>query len=458
MAANVEYSAAALDLGLTRRLAGFIAGFSYEDLPEAARHACRRGVLDWLGCALAGSGHATIGKLVPVLRDLGGEGIVPVIGHTVRLRPLDAALANGQIGHVLDFDDTHMDGVVLHASSPVLAALLALAERAPSDGKALMTAYAAGFEAGVRAGKSAPAHHDGGWHLTGTLGTIAAAAACGKLLGLDETGITHALGIGTTQASGMQQNRGTMCKSFHAGRAASNGLLAACLAQNGFDSSAEIIEGRRGFARIYSTSSRPEALVEGLGTEWQIVANGHKPYACGVVLHPLIDAVIALAINSGLGPSAVDRIEVEVNPIALRITGVADPESGLKSKFSVRHSAAVSFTDRAAGILQYSDGRASAPEVVALRDHVYATADETLGRDEARGRLVARDGRVWTHHVRHASGTVANPMSDAAIEAKFKANAAPVIGEPAAATLAQRIWDIDRMPDVRTLLAATVKT
>ena len=188
-----------------------------------------------------------------------------MLGRKLKLGLLDAPLANGQMGHVLDYDDTHMGGVVLHTSSPVLAALFALAERTPVSGAQFMLAYAVGFEAGVRAGRTAPGHHKGGWHLTGTLGSIAAGVAGGKLLGLDAQKLTYAMGIAATQAGGMQQNRGTMCKSFHAGKAAQNGVLAALLAERGFDSTQEIIEGKKGFSRIYSDVAEPEQLTAGLG-------------------------------------------------------------------------------------------------------------------------------------------------------------------------------------------------
>ena len=225
----------------------------------------------------------------------------------MRLGYLDAPLANGQMGHILDFDDTHMGGVVLHASSPILAALLALAERKPVSGADLMLAYAVGFEAGVRTGRAAPGHHKGGWHLTGTLGSIAAGVAAGKLIGLDGQRLTYAMGIAATQAGGMQQNRGTSCKSFHAGKAAANGVLAALLAERGFDSTQEIVEGRKGFSRIYSDVAQTDALTAGLGGPWIIETNGHKPYACGVVLHPLIDAMIALRNRDRIAPEAVRR-------------------------------------------------------------------------------------------------------------------------------------------------------
>lgn len=176
-----EYGAAALDLNITKDLCAFLAVLSFEDLPEAAVHAGRRGVLDWLGCALAGSRHPTITKLLSVLEEVGGPAKATVLGRQTKLGLLDAPIANGQMGHVLDFDDTHMGGVVLHASSPILSALFALSERNAVSGRDFLTAYAAGFEAGVCAGQGAPAHHAGGWHLTGTLGSIAAGAAAGKL-------------------------------------------------------------------------------------------------------------------------------------------------------------------------------------------------------------------------------------------------------------------------------------
>jgi 2-methylcitrate dehydratase PrpD len=162
-----------------------------------------------------------------VLQEAGGRPQARILGRRLRLGLLDAPLANGQMGHILDFDDTHMGGVVLHASSPILA-LFALAERpsgerAPVSGADLMLA--------LRSGRAAPGHHEGGWHLTGTLGSTAAGVAAGRLVGLDGQRLTYAMGIAATQAGGMQQNRGTSCKSFHAGKAAANGVLAARVAR-----------------------------------------------------------------------------------------------------------------------------------------------------------------------------------------------------------------------------------
>jgi 2-methylcitrate dehydratase PrpD len=437
---------------LTKTLATHLAAAQFADLPPAALREARRGVLDWIGCALAGSGHRTITTLIDVLAETGGRPQATVLGRNMKLGLLDAPLVNGQMGHLLDFDDTHMGGVVLHTSSPVLAALFALAERTAVSGADLMLAYAVGFEAGVRSGRTAPGHHRGGWHLTGTLGSIAAGAACGRLLGLDAQRLTYAMGIAATQAAGMQQNRGTMCKSFHAGKAAANGVLAALLAERGFDSSQEIIEGKRGFSRIYSDVAAPAQLTAGLGDSWLIETNGHKPYACGVVLHPLIDAVIALREHEHIDPAAVEEIALRLNPLVLTITGVVEPQSGLQSKFSFRHSAAVALADGTAGIAQYSDARAADPTVAGLRRKVTAVGDDTLRADEAYATVTA-GGTRHEVHIPHASGTAANPMSDAAIEAKFIANATPAIGAERARRAAELVWSLDKLKDVRELIA-----
>jgi 2-methylcitrate dehydratase PrpD len=437
--------------GATREFCARMASVRFAELPGRAIDEGKRGVLDWLGCALAGSRHPTLDHLLAVLQEAGGKSQATVFGRGLKLGFLDAPIANGQAGHVLDYDDTHMSGTLLHASSPTLAALFALAERELVTGAEFLLAYAVGFEAGVRTGQSAPGHHKGGWHLTGTLGSIAAGVAAGKLLGLDGKRLAHAMAIAATQSAGMQQNRGTMCKSFHAGKAASSGVLAALLAEGGFDGSLEIIEGKRGYCRIYSDVAAPQALTDELGSRWEITRNGHKPYACGVVLHPVIDAMIAIRSQANIDCARVEAIDVRVHPLVISITGVEEPATGLQSKFSVYHSAAVALIDGAARIPQYTDERASDPAVIAMRRKVKATADKSLGIDQAEA-VITVDGARHRTFIEHATGTVANPMSEMALDAKFMANAEPVIGRDRAQRVRDLVRGLDRLADVRELI------
>lgn len=440
---------------LSARFSEFAATLSFDDLPENVVAAARRGLLDWLGCAIAGSRHGTIDRLLDGLDLLHSSPLVPAIARGRRLGLLEAALANGQMGHVLDLDDTHMDVFVLHTSSPSLAALLSAASSAKASGRGLLVAYVLAFEAGIRVGRTAPHHHERGWHLTGTLGTIAAGVAAARLLGLDASRMNNALALSATQASGMKQNRGTMAKSFHAGRAAANGLLAALLASRDLTASTEIVEGRRGFAYTFSDGTADyEALVRDLGSDWKILRNGYKPHACGVLLHPLIDAVSAF--TNRLAPERIDRLEVEAHPSALRVTGVENPTTGLEGKFSIRHAAAVGLLDGSAGIAQFTDARVADPAVVALRGKVSAIARESFRPEEARVRLVERDGTTHEIHVPWASGTRENPMSDAALAAKFRANAEPVVGPERAALIASLVDRLDTPEDLAGLLDALV--
>lgn len=436
----------------TEQLCAFLAGLKYDDLPAPVVHAARRGVLDWIGCALAGSTHPALEPLLLVLNEVSGKPVATVLGRNLKLGPLDAATANGYMGHVLDYDDTHLGGTILHASSPVLSALLPLCEQRTVTGKQLLLAFVCGFEAGVRSGQASPGHHKGGWHLTGTLGTLAAGIAAAKMLDVNARQMTHAMGIAATQAAGLQQNRGTMCKYLHAGKAAANGLMAGLLAQRNFDSALDVMEGPRGFCRIYSDTAAPAALVADLGTRWEILHNGYKAYACAAVLHPVIDAMIALRPRLPFDTSAVRRIELFVNPNVMTISGVENPLSGMQAKFSVYHTAAAALLHGAGGIAEYTDACATDARVIGLRTKVVITIDDSLRKDQARVG-VDIDGTVQHASVEHAKGTADNPMNDAEVRAKFMSNSAPVIGTERARQLDALIWRIDALDDVREFIA-----
>jgi 2-methylcitrate dehydratase PrpD len=451
------YGAAATGQDLTSALARFLSGIRYEELPPAAVHEAKRAVLDWIGCALAGSRHPTVDVLLATFDELGSVPVATVLGRRGRkLSLLDTPVANGQMGHVLDFDDTHLGGVILHTSTATLPALFALGEWRRSSGRDVIVALAAAFEAGIRVGQAATSHHLGGWHLTGTLGTVAAAAGAARLLGLTPQQTTFALGIACTQAAGMQQNRGSDCKSLHAGKSAYHGVLASMLASKGFDSSPEILEGRLGFTRIFSATQQNAAITAGLGRAWMITSNGYKPYACGVVLHPLIDAMIEVSRKGGPPAGDVARVDVRVHPDVIRITGIDTPSSGLMSKFSANHAAAVAYIDQAAGVAQFTDERSDDRSVQALRKLIHVTPDPSFRLDQAAAVVRTRAGAVHEVQIAHATGTVSNPMSDQALRDKFLLNATPVIGAEQARRVIDTIWRLDALSDVGELVRACV--
>jgi 2-methylcitrate dehydratase PrpD len=338
----------------------------------------------------------------------------------------------------------------------VLPALLAFAEWKKTTGADLVHAFVLGVEAEERIGLSVfPEHYEAGWHITGTAGIFGAAAAAGKLLNLDEQKMTWALGIAATQSSGLQEMFGSMCKSLHPGRAAQGGLTAALLADGGFTSSERSIEAPRGFGNVLSKKFDPKVITEGLGSRFELMSNMYKPYACGLVVHAAIDGCIEISRENGLKPDAIEAIELTVSPLVPRLTGKPEPQTGLEGKFSVYHAVSAAIVHGAAGEAQFSDACVRDPRVIALRSRVTLKEDAAIGRTEARVTIRARDGRSFSKHVEHALGTLQRPMSDADLEAKFRALAQDLLPASQVANIIKLCWRVGTLDDAGAVARAT---
>jgi 2-methylcitrate dehydratase PrpD len=408
----------------TRALARFIVGSRFEDLPETVRHEGSRTLLNWVGCAIGGSRHQTVTNAMAALSPFFGPGQATLLGRPERVDVLHAALLNGISSHVLDFDDTHIE-TAIHPAAPVAPAILALAEHRPVSGRDFMAALIIGIETEFRIGMAVtPAHYKIGWHITGTAGVFGSAAAAGKLLGLSEQQMCWALGLAAAQPVGLQEMFGSMTKSFHPGRAAQNGLTAALLAQAGYTASEQGLEAKRGWLNVLSTACNYAALTD---PGWEILNNSYKPFACGLVVHPVIDGCIQLRDANGLTPDMIDRIEVAVHPRVMDVTSIRDPRTGLEGKFSIYHAAAVAVVEGAAGERQFSDETVRAPAIAGLRARVLATIDPGLGKAQARVTILLRNGARLAVFVEHAVGSVENPMSDRMLDDKFRGLSAGIL-------------------------------
>ncbi|MGQ0523331.1 MAG: MmgE/PrpD family protein [Betaproteobacteria bacterium] len=441
---------------VTRTLARFIVEHRYGAIPEAVRHEAARSFLNWVGCAVGGSRHETVECALAALSEFSGPAEATVLGRGERLDIMQAALMNGITSHTFDFDDTHLR-TVIHPSGPVAAAILALAERQPVKGEDFLHAFILGVEAECRIGNSVyPAHYDVGWHITGTAGVFGAAAAAGRLLGLSEQQMTWALGIAATQSSGLREMFGTMCKPFHPGNAAKNGLLAALLAQQNFTSSNQGIEAKRGFAHVLSTQFKPGEITDRLGETWEISLNTYKPFACGIVIHPAIDGCIQLRNEYRLEAEDIVGIALRAHPLVLELTGKKTPQLGLEGKFSVYHSAAVAVIHGAAGEAQYSDESVRDPAVIALRDRVSASADASVHEDQVHITIKLKDGRVLEKFVEHAIGSLDRPMSDSDLEVKFRGLADGILSGSETDRLLKLCWEAGKLPDAAEVARAAV--
>jgi 2-methylcitrate dehydratase PrpD len=438
----------------TQALVNYVVHARPEALPDAVRKEATRTFLNWAGCAVGGSHHETLDIAIAALSPFAGAGTASVLGRSERTDPLHAALFNGISSHVFDFDDTHLR-TVIHPAGPVASALLAYAQYKPVNGTDFINALVLGVEVECRIGNAVfPAHYDIGWHITGTTGVFGAAAAVGKLLGLDAQRMAWAFGLAATQPVGLREMFGTMTKSFHPGRAAQNGFTAALLAQQGYTSSEQAIEAKRGWANVLSTSHNYAEITENLGTRHEILVNSYKPFACGIVIHPAIDGCIQLRNAEHLEPAAIRSVELRVHHLVLELTGKTTPKTGLEGKFSVYHAAAMAFIDGAGGEKQFSDPAVVDPNVIALRDRIKATVDPEIAPDEVRIKVTLENGRVIEHHVPHAIGSIARPMSDADLEIKFHGLADDILGAQRTKVLLERCWDLEQADNVGNIAEA----
>jgi len=441
---------------VTRTLARFVVDCPLQAVPPALYHEAKRALLNWMGCAIGSARTETVDAAVRALAPCFGPEVATLFGRSERVDMLHAALLNGISSHVLDYDDTHARAV--HPSAPVWPALLALAESFPVSGERLLHAFVLGVEVECRVGLSVfPEHYEIGWHITGTAGVFGAAAAAGKLLGLNEQQMCWALGIAATQSSGLREMFGSMCKSFHPGRAAHGGLMAALLARQGFTSSEQAIEGKRGFAQVMSTRFDPDLITERLGKTWELSKNMYKPFACGLVIHGVIDGCIQLAVEHDLSAPMVESIELVVSPLVMELTAKPRPTTGLEGKFSVYHAAAAALIHRAGGEPQFSDACVNDAQVRDLRSRVSTTVDMTIRRTEAKVTIRLRDGRELSRHVEHALGTLQHPMSDADLEGKFRALVSPPLSQMKASSIIAACWGIGTATDAGAAIGAAVR-
>lgn len=440
---------------VTRSLASFVVQSRPGDIPAAARSEAKRSLVNWMGCALGGAHHDAVGIALAVLQSFSGPPQAAVLGRRERLDILHAALVNGISAHVLDFDDTHLRTLV-HPSVPVASSLLALSEYRPMSGADFLHAFILGVEVECRIANAVYFAHNVSWYITGTAGVFGAAAAVGRVLGLDEQKMAWAFGIAGTQAAGLREMAGTMCKSFVHGRAAQNGMQAALLAGRGFTSSKRVIEAPRGFAHVLASERNLDAITTDLGETWEINLNTYKPHACGVVCHPVIDGCIQLRNRHGIDPDRITSVALRVHPLALKLTGIKAPRGGLESKWSIFHSAAVALIDGAAGEHQYGDTRVFDPRVTAVRERVSAEADAALREDEAHVVVTLDGGQVFSCHIEHALGSTDNPMRDTDLERKFIELAADTLPPAQTRKLIDACWAISGLVDVAEIARLAV--
>src|SRR2546427_6168425 len=445
-------------MNATTAIADFVAKSRWEDCPASAVEAARRAILDCLGGMLAGSVEPSARILHAVALAEGGAPLCTVVGTGRRTGAVWAALCNGTAAHALDFDDTNF--ILLgHPSAPVLAAALAAGELALADGQALIHAFLLGFEVETTlAAVLNPAHYEKGFHATGTLGTMGAAAAAARLLGLDATQTRTALAIAASQASGLKENFGTMTKPFHAGHAARSGILAAQLAREGLTASETALEGRQGYAAAFGASHGIDRALEGLGRAWHLLGSGIavKPYPSCALTHSAIDALIDLRAAHRLSARDIAAVQVGVTRVVPDVLAHRHPATALERKFSMQFCAAAALAEGRVDFGSFADGEVANPDVRELMGRGDMVVDPRLPQGDEQNAWSRRSsrlqaGRTYATDPRGPLGYAATPPSHPALRDKFLGCAKTVLSADEAEAVAEQIGHLEDIPDIRAL-------
>jgi 2-methylcitrate dehydratase PrpD len=452
MARNTQVPADHNAPPITRTLAEYVASHPSRGWSDAVDHEAHRTFLNWLGCAVGAARHEAADAALAAMAELQPAPQATVAGRREKVDMASAALVNGITSHTFDFDDTHLK-TIIHPAGPVASALLALAEHKGMSGREVIDALVLGIDVACRLGNLVyPEHYDRGWHITGTTGMLGAAAGCARLLKLDAQKTQMALGIAASQPIGLREQFGTMTKPFHPGAAARAGLTSALLAAKGFTASPRALEAPRGWAQVVSTKTAWNEATDELGERFEISFNSYKPFACGIVIHPSIDACVQLR-EQGVRAEQVERLELRVHSLVLELTGKKEPQDGLQGKFSVYHGCAAGLIFGRAGEPEYDDHIVNREDMVALRRKVVATVDNSIDEASADVTAYLTDGRKVHVFVEHAIGSLQRPMTDAMLEAKFTQLSEPVIGAGKTRELIAACWGLGQAKDLRALAA-----
>lgn len=433
---------------ITRILARYAASSRYEALPPAVQHEGVRAFVNWVGCAAGGAREDVVDHMVGVLSEYNGGAHATVVGRRERLDALNAALVNSLSSAALSFNDTHY-ATVAHPTSPVAAAALALAENRPVSGRELIHAIVLGVELQCRVGLilcTPPAEVSVGLSMQGLVGGLGAAVAAGKLMAFGEDAMCRAIGYAINQSAGLREAHATMGSPFTPGHMARCGLFAALLAERGLTINDTMLEGVKGFAVSYGSNANLGAAIERLGEAFEILSLAYKPYPSGFVTHPVIDVCLDIARNRSYDPGQIERVELAVNPLTIKLCNRPEPRDRAQAMVSFQHWAAVSLIHKAAGVAQVTEAMVQDPQVSALRLKIVADGRDDVDREAAQARVVLKDATVHEASVARCIGAAGRPIADEDITRKTRGQLQTVFADRQTERIIEEAWRIVNAP------------
>jgi 2-methylcitrate dehydratase PrpD len=443
----------------TKRVAEFIADTGYDQIPTVALSIAKNAILDCLGCAMAGASEPAAKILTEYAKELGGKPEAGVIAQGMKTSAPLAALINGTMGHVLDYDDdTDGHSWMGHPTVVLMPVLLALGERNQLSGKDILEAYVVGYEVGGKIAEGLTRdHYEGGWHTTATAGVMGATAAAAKLLKLDVPRIRMALGIAASLAGGMRQNFGTMTKSFHAGTAARNGIFAASLAAKGYTAAENVLEADIGYLHVLSPGHFNLDKITGhLGSPFDIISPGlsFKPYPCCQRMNRSIDSVLYLAREHDIKPADVARVECMADQPTVQLLAQHRPKTVLEAKFSMEYCLAVALLDGDVKLPQMSEERVTQRDIQDFLQKVTYVPPESEKDwiDRQQIKVILKDGREFTNEFAEAKGDPGNPLTPEELADKFRGCAVNTLSDKEMEQCIELVANLESLKNINEIM------
>ena len=455
---NAGTQTAASDPAITYAIADFAMSGSFAGLPGEVQRESVRAVVNWVGCVLGGASTPTGEAAIKGLQSYSQPGRCRVIGRHELFDAPGAAVINCLASAAHAYDDTHL-ATITHPTGPVISALLALAEHQPIAGEDFLAALMMGMEVECRLSAiiTAPGTGaSGGWYITGVTGSIGAAAAVGRLLGLDRNAMVSALGLAAAQSCGTRGTHASMACAYVPAIAAQAGFIAAMMARTGFECGPAAVAGRNGVVEVIAPKADHAAIIRDIGRHWEVLGNAYKPYPCGIVIHSAIDACLELVRRNMPNPDEIAEVAFDVTPGALALCWHKLPESELEAQVSLYHWLAAALIHGEAGIAQAQLACIQDTRVRDLQSRLTATSNPALAIDQAKAVMRLRNGTTHSVSIEHGVGSLVKPMSDDDLSVKFLSQARGVIPDDNARKLLEASWNTRRLDNVANLLALGV--
>ncbi|MBA7521797.1 hypothetical protein ES705_13908 [subsurface metagenome] len=448
-----------IELSISQKCSDFVCSIKWEDIHYIVREKSKYQFLDWMGTLIAGSSTREASIIQEIIKNQGGSPQANVAGLKQKTSVLNAALGNGYISHILEFDDLHKKSIS-HPAAPIDSAALSIAQSINASGKDLLLSIILGYEIMLRIGEAVTPSHYKIWHTTATCGTFGAAVAAGKLLNLNQIELTNALGNAGTQAAGLWEFlvNGAMSKYLHTGKAAMNGVLSSLLAKKGFTGAIKILEGERGFFRAYSTEMHPEDKFKNLGIFFKILETSIKKYASCTHTHTTIDSVLSIINTQHINTDQIIKIKVYTYDNAKMIAGFRNPQTPIEAKFSLAYCVAAAICYGKVGLDEFAPEKINNPIIKRLIKKVEINTKDDLNnlhpeKWPARVEIYTSDDHIYKAGFDYPKGAPENPLSCEELQQRFIDFSTPTIGPFKANNLMEKILKIEEMVNVNQLFS-----